>query len=129
MCRQVTRWPEAFPVKNIEATTVARSLLYDWISRYGAPLRITTDQSGQLESQLFQQLSALIGSIHIRTTAYHPQANGIVEQFHRQLKAAMRCHKTTRWTEVLPTILLGIRSVWKDHLAATSAELIVGEPF
>ena len=51
----------------------------------------------------------------------------MVERFHRQFKAAIRCHQTNRWTEVLPTILLGIRSAWKEDLASTSAELVYGE--
>jgi cleavage and polyadenylation specificity factor subunit 1 len=27
-----------------------------------------------------------------RTTAHHPEANGLVERFHRTLKAAIICH-------------------------------------
>lgn len=123
-----TRWPEVFPVQNIEAVTAAKTLYNGWISRYGTPLRITTDQGRQFESQLFKELNSLLGCHHIRARAYHPQSNGMVERFHRQLKAAIRCHETSRWTEVLPTVLLGIRSAWKEDLEATSAELIFGEP-
>lgn len=47
---------------------------------------------------------------HLRTTAYHRKANGFVQRFHTQLKAAMRCHEKERWTKVLPAVLLGIRS-------------------
>ena len=32
----------------------------------------------------------LLGSKRARTTSYHPQANGMVERFHRQLNAALR---------------------------------------
>lgn len=38
----------------------------------------------------------------------------MVERFHRQLKAAIRCHRTSRWTERLSTVLLGIRAAWKE---------------
>ena len=31
-----------------------------------------------------------LGSQHTFTTAYHPQANGMIERFYRQLKDAMR---------------------------------------
>jgi transposase InsO family protein len=123
-----SRWPEAVPLENIEADTVARALIATWISRYGTPLRITTDQGRQFESNLFKQLGELLGSTRLRTTAYHPSANGLVERFHRQLKAAIRCHATGRWTEVLPIILLGIRSAWRDDLQASSAELLYGQP-
>lgn len=58
--------------------------------------------------------------------AYHPQANCMVERFHRQLKAAIKCHKTEAWTEVLPVILLGIRAAWKEYIGATFAEMTYG---
>ena len=32
----------------------------------------------------------LLGSKRARTTAYHPQTNGMVERFHQQLKAALK---------------------------------------
>lgn len=122
-----TRWPEAFPMVDQEAQTVARTFYDGWIARFGTPLRITTDQGRQFESKLFCALNNLIGSKHLRTTAYHPAANGMVERFHRQLKAAIRCHGSAKWTEILPTVLLGIRSAWKKDLNTTSAELVYGE--
>ncbi|XP_063923542.1 uncharacterized protein LOC135137743 [Zophobas morio] len=39
---------------------------------------------------------------HLRTTAYHPSANGIVERLHRQLKPAIMCHHNKLWTEPYP---------------------------
>ncbi|XP_008546531.1 uncharacterized protein LOC103570535 [Microplitis demolitor] len=51
----------------------------------------------------------------------------MVERFHRQLKAAIRCHHS-RWTEALPVVLLGIRSAWKEDSDATAAEMLYGQP-
>ncbi|KAI5734812.1 hypothetical protein M8J77_010696 [Diaphorina citri] len=75
-----------------------------------------------------RELSTLTGSHHLRTTAYHPAANGMVERLHRQLKAAIKCHHTARWTDILPTVLLGIRAAWRDDFKASCAELVYGEP-
>lgn len=122
-----TRWPEAIPLRDQEASTVARAFYEGWVCRFGTPLRVTTDQGRQFESHLFKELSSLLGTTHLHTTAYHPAANGMVERFHRQFKAAIRCYQNSRWTEVLPTILLGIRSAWKEDLKATSADLVYGE--
>uniref|UniRef100_A0A8D8S1Q3 Uncharacterized protein n=1 Tax=Cacopsylla melanoneura TaxID=428564 RepID=A0A8D8S1Q3_9HEMI len=52
----------------------------------------------------------------------------MVERLHRQLKAAIKCHQNDRWIDILPTVLLGIRSAWKEDIKATSAELVYGEP-
>ncbi|KAL1138911.1 hypothetical protein AAG570_008973 [Ranatra chinensis] len=46
-------------------------------------------QGRQFESQLFTRLTIVLGIQRLRTTAYHPQANGVVERWHRSLKAAL----------------------------------------
>jgi len=72
-------------------------------------------------------LTQLTGTTHLRTTAYHPAANGMIERLHRQLKAAIKSHQTEEWAEILPVILLGIRAAWKEDLQATPAEMVYGE--
>lgn len=128
MVDRYTRWPEAVPISDQEAATVARAFYDTWIARFGTPLRVTTDQGRQFESYLFKQLNCLLGTTHLRTTAYHPSANGMVERLHRQLKAAIMCHQNNRWTEALSTVMLGIRAAWKEDFQGSSAELVYGQP-
>lgn len=123
-----TRWPEAYPVSDITAETCARAFITGWVARFGCPSRITTDRGRQFESELFKSISSILGAEHRPTTSYHPACNGMVERLHRQLKAAIRCHTDTHWTEVLPLVLLGIRSAWKDDIKSSAAELVYGEP-
>lgn len=123
---RTTRWPEATPIVDITADTITTAFFSTWISRYGAPAIITTDRGAQFESAVFDSLVKLIGSRRIRTTAYHPQANGMVERWHRSLKSAIKCHETQNWAEVLPMILLGLRASYKEDIQASAAELVFG---
>jgi len=75
---------------------------------------------------LFHELSRLLGIYHLRTTAYHPQANGIIERWHRTLKAAIMCKNRVNWPQKLPLILLGLRSAFKPDIQTTSAQLVYG---
>ena len=69
----------------------------------------------------------LLGTKRIRTTAYHPCANGLVERFHRQLKAALKAMRDpNQWVKSLPLVLLGICTNIKQDLNCTSAELVYG---
>ena len=75
---------EAFALPDIEAKTVAEALLHGFITRYGVPFQIHSDQGSQFESNLFQELCKVLGIEKTRTTPYHPQSDGLVERFNRR---------------------------------------------
>ncbi|KRZ83401.1 Gag-Uncharacterized protein [Trichinella sp. T8] len=100
-----TRWPEAWPIHDITATTVVRTFLTNWIARFGVPSRVTTDRGRQFSSHTWTTLNKMLGCQHISASSYHPQANGIVERFHRHLKASLIAHTHSagvNWTTALP---------------------------
>jgi hypothetical protein len=64
------------------------------------------------------------------TTAYHPQANGMEERFHQQLKEALQARLAAAaadWEFQLPWVLLGIRAAPKDDCGVSAAEAVFGQ--
>lgn len=121
MIDRFTRWPEAVPLKDMTTEAVATAFYVHWIARFGTPQTITTDQGTQFESSLFNALAKLIGAKRIHTTPYHPASNGIIERWHRTLKASLMCQDQTPWVDLLPTVLLGLRTCYKEDLKASVA--------
>lgn len=122
-----TRWPEVIPMQNARAETCIRAFIRHWVARFGVPQDITSDRGPQFVSNLWKELHRLLGISAHTTTAYHPQANGMIERLHRQLKASLKARTTgPNWMDELPITLLGIRSAWREDPDCSPAELVYG---
>ncbi|XP_015921808.1 uncharacterized protein [Parasteatoda tepidariorum] len=97
MIERFSRWPEAIPIADMQAKTICRAIFHTWISRFGCPSIITTNQGSQMRSSLYREFSGM--KTH---------------------------HENSQWTEVLPVVLLGIRTAVKEDINASCAELVYG---
>jgi hypothetical protein len=120
---------EAVPLKTMDAASCTEALVSAWISRFGVPATITSDRIAQFCSELWDILCRRLDIRHTTKTAYHPQANGMVERVHRQLKDSLRAQLAgDKWPEHLLWVLLGLRAAPKDSSGISSAELVYGVP-
>ena len=68
-----------------------------------------------------------LGCTHKLTCAYRPSSNGSVERVNRTLKVALKAQLATEnWLDVLPVVLLGLRTVVRVDLNATVSEMVYG---
>jgi len=124
-----TRWPEAIPIQKTDTSSCAKAFILNWVSRFGIPEHITSDRGPQFVSHLWSNIAEFLGIKLHPTTAYHPQANGMVERFHRSFKASLRARlKSPNWVNELPWVLLGLRTIPKEDLGTSSAEMVYGAP-
>ena len=84
-----TRWPEAKAVPNATAEVTAKFIYKDIICRHGIVDIIHTDQGTHFVNELITKLAERFQMKHHKITAYHPQANGLVERFNGTLKRTL----------------------------------------
>ncbi len=126
---RTSRWVEAVPLPSPSAHACADALCSAWISRFGVPHTITSDRGSQFVSSLWTNLSSFLNVSHITTTAFHPQSNGILERFHRRLKATLRARCTSQdWVSHLPWVLLSYRTSPHESSNLSPAEAVFGSP-
>ena len=122
-----TRWPEAIPLTGISTAECVSAMFHGWISRFGVPSIITSDRGTQFTSSLWSSICSLLSIHHVSTTAFHPQSNGMVERFHRQLKNSLRARlASSDWFEHLPWVLLGLRATPREDSATSASEAVYG---
>ena len=81
-----------------------------------------SDCRSQFTSSLWSEIAARLGVKLHHSSAYHPQANGMIERFHRTLKTAIKARLIGPW------VFLGLRTTPKEDLGYSLAELVYGEP-
>ena len=130
MIDRTTRWPEAVPITDTTADTVVRTFLEARVARYGIPITVTSDRGTQFTSEVWKTSLARLGVNVSATTSYHPQANSLVERYHRTLKNALRCatRASSSWTRSLPWVLLCLRNAPRQDTSSSTAEIVFRVP-
>ncbi len=124
-----SRWLEALPMQDIAAASCADALIAGWISRYGVLVQLTSDRGTQFTSAILDALCQQLGIQHQPTTAFRPQANGMVERCHRRLKDALRARLAgPDWPLHLPWVLMGLRAAPTEDTGVSATEVVFGAP-
>ena len=124
-----TRYPVAVPMTNITADSTLHAFMSGWISHFGVPDTVQTDRGRQFTSTLWKDAMTSLSIKHRLSSAYHPQSNGMVERFHRQLKATLRSRLSTNsdWVAELPLTMLSLRTTPKADLKVAPSDMVFGE--
>ena len=103
-CR-LTKFVEAFPVKDLTAVTTANVLAKQVFCRYGAPSSILSDNGGAFTANLTSELFRIYGIDQKVTSPYHPQENGQTERANHTIKGYLAKFvnaQRNNWDDLLP---------------------------
>ena len=124
-----TKWVEAYALSNQKAKTCAQAMVNNWISRFGVPDSIHSDQGRNFESHLFSHLCEMLQIKKTRTTPYHPAGNGQVENINRTVKSLLKvrvAEEPERWDHHLGLSMMAYRSSVHASTGYTPFSLIFG---
>ena len=108
-----SKWPFAKAVPDITAETTAKFLHEEIICEHGCFKQLTSDRGTNFTANIIRELCKRLKIRHTFTSAYHPQANGLVERFNRTLtsmlgKFANEFHAD--WDEYVSDVLFAYRT-------------------
>ena len=124
-----TKWVEAYPLPNQEAVSVAEVLIQHFISRFGVPMSLHSDQGRNFESAVFAEMCDLLGIDKTRTTPLHPQSDGMVERFNRTIEAQLSKfvdYHQKDWDLHIPLLLMAYRTSVHETTGCTPAMMMMG---
>ena len=132
MTDYVTKWVVAVPIKDATAATVAEAMYKHWITIYGVPEEIISDEGGEFNSkEIYERLYDVFQIRKLTTTSYHQQTNGQCETFNRTMSGMLAKYTKDgqrNWDIYLPTCVLEynntIHSITKEspHFMVFSQE-------
>ncbi|KAM3936145.1 LOW QUALITY PROTEIN: uncharacterized protein RB166_003262 [Leptodactylus fuscus] len=101
MVDHYSKWVVVVPVKDLTARTTATTFYRDYVRHYGCPEAVLTDRGPAFK--FFQELSK-----KLRTTAYHPQGNGLCEKVNQIFINMLRTASVTKqaeWPQLLDELV------------------------
>jgi hypothetical protein len=101
----------------------------EFISRFGVPLQLHSDQDRSFEAKLFKDFCDFLQIDKTRTTSQHPQSNGHVERFNRTLLCMLTFYceyDKKHWDDILPQVLMAYISSVHASTGQTSNMMMLG---
>ena len=124
-----TRWSEAVPLEDTSAASIGKAFWYNIVCRYGCPRTVLTDLGRNFMAAVFEELLRFTKTDRLRTTAYHPQTDGLVERQNQTLKQMIRTYvnqKQNDWDELLPYLSFAYNTSVHSSTGITPYFLLYG---
>jgi len=103
-----TKWSEAYPLPDAEASTCTRAIYNNFCSRFGLPRQLHSDMGKNFESNLFKELCELVGTYKSHMSPFHPISDGQCERINRTLLQMLRAtaeDNPETWPNRLPALM------------------------
>ena len=124
----LTKFCAAYPLRGVSAEETSDCLLH-FISMFGIPKMILTDQGTNFTAELFKKTCEFLKIKQLWSTPYHPQTQGALERSHSTLKEYLKSYvneNQDNWPRYVFTAMLAYNTAVHCTTHYTPYELIFG---
>jgi hypothetical protein len=124
-----TKYAEMHPIRGQTSQVVCKTLM-GWISRYGLPNKVHSDNGPCFISETFEQFCITQGIEHTFSPPYRPQGNAGVERINRTMGEALTKlvdKHPNRWPQHLPDVQLAYNTAVHTSTGVSPYELVFKE--
>ena len=114
-----TRYVEGWAAPEINMIDISKKLIDKIVCRYGLFETLVSDRGSVFVGTLIAHVYKALKIHKTQTTAYHPQANGMIEVFHRTLKQTLKLWSieySSEWDELLPYAIFSYNTAFHTIL-------------
>lgn len=125
----LTRYAETKAIQKSTAVEVARFFIENIVLRHGAPTIMITDRGTAFTAAILDHVLMLSGTTHRKTTAYHPQTNGLTERLNKTIEDMLSMYVDVQhknWDEILPYITFAYNTAKQETTRMTPFSLVHG---
>ncbi|KAK6009174.1 integrase core domain protein [Ostertagia ostertagi] len=119
----------AYAIPSKSALMVARVFFERWVAEGGRqPKCILSDQGGEFDNRLMQELRSLMGIDQVFTKGYNPRENGLTERFNQTLIQMLRkkVSAPTEWDTMLPFCVFAYNTTTHESTGESPFYLLHG---
>lgn len=127
---ELSKYTEAYPLQNKDTVSVARAFVDNFILRYGIPREIATDRGSEFISSTMKEVCSLLKIDQLRSTAYHHESIGALENTHKTMGAYLRINCQNQmgtWSSWLPYWCFAYNNTVHTETNYTPHELVFGK--
>ena len=124
-----TKYVEIMTVPDITAEVCAARILNEYVSRWGCPLSIHSDQGRTYKSKIFKEMYRMLKTRKSRTSTRNLKGNGQSERFNRTLIRMIKaylCGEQSNWDLHLGCLAGAYRATPNESTKMTPNLLTIG---
>ena len=123
------KWAEAHLIHFTDSTEVTAFIYEDIISHHGIPKTLISDNGSHFINIYITSICDKFGIQHNRTSAYNPQANGLVERLNQTIANSLKRldpNAKPYWDNFIPAMLYAYRTLRQSTTKYTPFYLTYG---